>query len=146
METARPMQRLNRSQFRAMALIALVLWTAACGSSSAPAAPTPPPTTTTDTLTGTLSPTNANAHTLNAAAAGTMTLTLNSLTPAVPAVGLGIGVVSNGSCSLQFTNSPFSAGSTWTANLGGSGTFCVVIYDIGLLTQDTTYSITVVHP
>lgn len=136
------MHRSNHSQFRAMVIIALVLWTAACGSS--PAAPSVP--LVTDTLTGTLSPTNANAHTLNAAAAGTLTITLNTLAPAVPAVGMGIGVVSNSTCSLQFTNSPFNVGAVWNANLGGSGTFCVVIYDIGLLTQDTTYSITVVHP
>jgi hypothetical protein len=127
-----------------MALIALIFLTTACGGSSPPAAPAPPPVT--DTLQGTLSVTNANTHQLNAAAAGALTITLNSVTPAVPAVGMAIGVVSNGQCSVQFTNSPFTVGTVWNANLGGAGTFCVVIYDIGFLTQDVNYTITVVHP
>ncbi len=127
-----------------MALVALILWTAACGSSS-PAAPSSPPVT--DTLTGTLSPTNANAHALNAAAAGAVTITLTTLTPAVPAVGLGVGVIANdGTCSVQLTNSPAAQGTVWNTTVTGSGGFCVVIYDIGLLTQAETYSITVVHP
>ena len=133
----------NRWQFRATALVALILWTAACGSSSS-TAPSAPPVT--DTLTGTLGATNANAHQLSASTGGTLTITLTTLTPAVAAVGMGIGVVSNGQCSLQFTNSPFVVGNVWNASLAGGGTFCVVIYDIGYLTQDETYSITVVHP
>lgn len=133
----------NRWHFRATALVALMLWTAACGSSN-PTAPSAPPVT--DTLTGTLTATTANAHQLSASTGGTLTITLTTLTPAVSAVGMGIGVVSNGQCSLQFTNSPFAAGNVWNASLASGGTFCVVIYDIGLLTQDETYSITVVHP
>lgn len=126
-----------------MATIALVLSTAACGGSS-PAAPALPAIT--DSLQGTLSPTNANSHQLNAAGAGPLTVTLTALSPAVSAVGMGIGVVSSGNCTLQFTNSPFSVGNVWNASLAGAGTFCIVIYDIGFLTQDTSYTISVVHP
>ncbi|HKW01329.1 MAG TPA: hypothetical protein VJN96_16010 [Vicinamibacterales bacterium] len=133
----------SNSRFCAIALIALISWTTACGSSS-PAAPDLP--LVTDNLQGTLSPTNANTHQLNSAGAGSLTVTLTSVTPTVPAVGMGIGVVTNGNCTLQFTNSPFTVGTVWNANVGGAGTFCIVIYDIGLLTQDVSYTITVVHP
>ena len=124
-------------------ILALLLLAAGCGSSS-PATPSTPPVT--DTLTGTLDPTNLNAHTFTASAGGTATITLVSLDPPVQAVGIGLGAVTNGNCSLQVTNSPFTAGAIWETTLAGAGQYCVAIYDIGFLTQSETYSIKVVHP
>jgi len=121
---------------------ALFAWSAACGIT--PSSPSAPPVT--DTLTGVLSPTNLNAHQFSASAGGDVTITLVTLTPPVTAVGMGIGAVSNGSCSIQFTNSPFVAGEVWQTSLAASGTYCIAIYDIGYLTQNENYSITVVHP
>ncbi|MFI5177995.1 MAG: hypothetical protein ACHQO8_05515 [Vicinamibacterales bacterium] len=123
-------------------MFSFIFWAGACGSS--PTTPSTPPVS--ETLTGTLSPTNSNVHQFSAAAGGTLTITLVSLTPPVTAVGLGLGAVSNGSCTLQYTNTPFTAGAIWTTTLAGQGTYCLVIYDIGYLTQDESYSIKIDHP
>ncbi|HET9371464.1 MAG TPA: hypothetical protein VFO19_14490 [Vicinamibacterales bacterium] len=122
--------------------LALAIVTAACGSN-----PTAPSQPVTESLGGSLATGNANYHTFTTKGSGDLSLTLNSIDPtASVTVGVGLGTVSNGACTLQFVNEGFIVGAVWSNTITGAGTYCVAIYDIGQLTQTVTYSMTLVHP
>jgi hypothetical protein len=123
-------------------LVALLAWLAGCGSN--PSSASPPETTDTDS--GVLSPNNVNVNSFTTSASGNVTITLVTLNPPVTAVGVGLGVVSNGSCTIQYTNTSFTTGTVWQTSVNSAGLYCVAIYDIGYLVQNTNYTITIMHP
>ncbi len=114
---------------------------AACGSGST--APSP----VTESLGGVLSSAASAWHIFNTSGSGDVTVTLVSLSPLSSiTVGVGIGIASGSTCNVQYTSEVFKVGTTWTTSLGAKGAYCVMIYDIGQVSQNVNYTLSVTHP
>jgi hypothetical protein len=133
---------------RVLLTFAVVLLAAACGDDS-PTAPSQPNTpTVTDTFTGTLNPNGARTHSFVAVASGSITSTLTSLVPdSTLRIGMALGTWNGSTCQLVVTND----NATQSSQVVGSittvgGNFCVRVYDVGNLSGNVSYEVTVVHP
>ena len=77
----------------------------------------------------------------------TATLTAAGPPPTI-AMGLGLGAISSGVCTL-LPNGSIVATAGPTAQLGGTnfpnGTYCVAVFDVGNQLADVYYSVTVTH-
>lgn len=127
---------------------------AGCSGSSTSGAPTtpssPPLAPTNETFTGTVSVGGNDTHQFIVKLSNglvTATLTAAGPPPAI-AMGLGIGAISSGTCTLLPNGSIIASAST-TPQLSGtnflSGTYCVAVFDVGNQTADITYSVTIAH-
>ena len=142
------MRTTSRVLARAAAVLTLALSLSACGSDN----PTTPGNggssgeRATETFNGTVAPRSGAWHTFTVTAAGTIDVTLTTLTaPAATAVGVGIGTTPTNGCDVQAWNNASVQGTIITAPIN-AGTFCVMIYDVGNLTDGAAYTVTVVHP
>ena len=130
-------------------LVVLVGMTAAaCGGSDEPSTPTGPtaPVTNTVVFTGSLNRQGANTHPFTTDG-GAVTATLTSVTPDSSAVlGLSLGTWNGQSCQTVIANDRATQGMTIVGAATGSGNLCVRLYDIGNLTRETSYEVSVVHP
>ena len=133
--------------------LALVVTTAcsggsSSGSSTSPSAPPLAPSS--DTFTGTVPVGGSDMHPFVVSLSnGQVTADLTAAgPPATIAMGIGIGVISSGSCSI-LTNGAVIAAAGPTAQLVGSnftsGTYCIAVFDVGNQLLDVTYSVTVTH-
>ena len=121
---------------------------AACGGGDSPTtAATPTPESKTETFTGTLTQSGSVYHPFTIAAQGSISVTLTTLSPqSTITMGLGIGTVSGTTCTLltgAYSESA-KAGSTLSGTIA-TGSYCVLLYDIGNMTSANDYVITVVH-
>ena len=84
----------------------------------------------------------------SASSGGDVTVTLNSLSPlSTITVGIGLGISpATGLCNLQYSQETFKVGAVWETTLNAKGSYCVAIYDIGQVAQNTNYTLTVKHP
>jgi len=126
------------------------LLVAACsqGTDTSALAPTTPTAVTqTETFTGTLAAQGTNVHAFTVAQNGTLTVTLTAAGPPPTIfVGLGVGTPSGATCSLLVTaNAQAGTAAQLTGSVTNPGTFCLAVYDVGNLTTDVTYSVTVSH-
>ena len=100
----------------------------------------------TDTFTGSLAPKASDGHLVTVASNGNMDATLTTLSPTTTiTVGLGIGQPVAEGCSLLIYNDGAKAGTILSGSVG-PGTYCVIVYDVGNVTDPLTYSLSVVHP
>jgi hypothetical protein len=113
--------------------------------------PTVHPATITDTYTGNVGLQASDSHAFVITLTGKIAITLTNVGPPSTAeVGVGIGIPTGLSCSLILgdgTTATTTAGST--PQINGTilpGTFCVVVYDVGRLTEPVDYTVTVNHP
>jgi hypothetical protein len=113
--------------------------------------PTVHPATVTDTFTGNVALQAADSHAFVITLSGKIAITLTAVGPPSTAeVGVGIGIPTGLACSLVLgdgTRVTTTAGST--PQISGTvlpGTFCVVVYDAGTLTEPVDYTVTVAHP
>jgi hypothetical protein len=125
----------------------LTLW--GCGddndSTSTPTGPTP--VYTTDTFTGTLNPGETGSHPFTARTQGVITITVGSLAPtSTLTMGIGLGTWNGTACNVTLTTDAATQGSSFNASATSAGNFCVTIFDIGKVTEATTYSLSVTHP
>jgi hypothetical protein len=125
--------------------LAILLASAACGSTATPTSPS----ATTETFNGTVSIGSSDSHTFTASQSGEVSLTLTAAgPPATIAMGIGFGVPNGSACTL------LEGGSTTTAagaapqvkGLVSGGTLCVEVYDVGNATSPVTYTVSVSHP
>ena len=142
-------QKLRRALVAAPLLVAsLALASCGGGTDTPTSAATPAPEIKTETFTGTVSPSGTPYHPFTVAAQGAITATLVSLSPQTTVtMGFGIGTVSNGSCAL--ITGAYSESAKAGYALSGTiatGSYCVVLYDLGNLTAANDYVITVSHP
>lgn len=110
---------------------------------------TPTPTSpTTSTFTTTLTPSGAVSRLFTATTAGAVSVTLTSAGPANPRLGLGIGVPAPGvaRCSLSTAITTVPGGAPQIQASVDPGNYCVVVYDIGALTDEITFDLTLVYP
>jgi hypothetical protein len=97
------------------------------------------------TFNGTLAPQGVVSNPVTVAAPGDFFLTLVSLTPQTTiTVGLGVGQPVNGVCQLLTSVENANVGYLMSLSLD-SGSYCVVIYDIGNVQGSDTYTLSVTH-
>ena len=137
---------------RPIALAPLVLTAALAGcSEDAPTAPSAPtPVVVTESFFDTLNPNGGRTHQFVAERAGTVQAKLLSLAPDnTITIGLSLGTWNGNACQIIIANDNASLASPAAAQVTGSatgtGAFCVRVYDVGKLTQNTEYSISVDH-
>lgn len=86
------------------------------------------------------------SRTFTAAKAGTATITLVSIGSATK-LGFGIGVPDVLGSGCLFTRSAEAAVAGTSFSLAvDAGTYCVRVYDVGTLTANTSFAITIVRP
>jgi hypothetical protein len=118
------------------------------GSSTAPSSP--PLVPTSDMFTGTVPVGGSDVHPFVVTLSnGQVTADLTAAgPPPTIAMGLGIGAMSNGVCSL-FSNLSVVASPGSSPQTGGNnvptGTYCVAVFDVGNQLVDVSYSVTVTH-
>ncbi len=129
-----------------MAIIAIVGAVAfgACNNTT-PTASTP--ATTTDTFNGTLTPNGAKTFSFNVQTAGTLTATLTTVSPdSTTSIGLALGTWNGAACQIVIANDSAVQGVTVTGSAGGAGSLCVRVFDVGNLTANEDFVVTVIHP
>lgn len=143
---------MNRSIGRAVAvatLLASSLW--ACSTS-----PTQPTTTTTTTSTGTGAAvtetysgsldTGGSTYYFLAVKPGAVTTTLAAVAPdATVTMGLTVGTFDGLSCTPVVASETAKLNSVLVGLATNSVTLCVRVYDVGSITETTTYTVTVNH-
>ena len=145
------MRQSVRRQFLPLLLVASVVtgWGCNTAATSALTTTTPTAVTTTDVFTGTLNMNGAASYSFVTQAAGSVVATLISLGPdSSLSVGISLGTWNGTGCSIQtgIFNDVAPQGSILTGNVGGAGTLCVRLYDIGKITDPLAFTVNVVHP
>jgi hypothetical protein len=123
---------------------------AACSSnpttSTTPTTPTPTSPVTED-FSSVLTVNGMTSHAFKASALGAYSVTLTSLGTSTP-VGLGVGIPnSNGAgCNLNIAVSASAASAPQIAGMLDVGTYCVEVFDTGVLRGDAGFSVRIVRP
>ncbi|OFV90391.1 MAG: hypothetical protein A3G76_01875 [Acidobacteria bacterium RIFCSPLOWO2_12_FULL_65_11] len=136
----------------AIVALVLVLVGSACGD-DIPNVNTPTPTPVspaTETFSSGVVPMGTAARSFVAAKAGPVEITLVSIGPPTNVtVGMGIGIptpTASAGCSLNMAlNTAPGTTPQITAQVDG-GSFCVKVFDVGNLTQEAFFQITIVRP
>ena len=142
---------IERILLKAISSVALLSGLIAAGCTASPTVQpntiVPSPATMTETFTGTVGVQGSDTHTFTVAQTGAVDITLTAVVPASnTTMGLGVGTPTGLSCfavaSVQSQAGP-------TPQLRGTalaGQLCVIVYDIGNLTDPVDYTVTVAHP
>ena len=139
------MSRVPAAVYTLVLLAMLTSW--GCGDDSSTSPTSPTPTYTTDTYTGTLNASETGQHAFTAKTAGSITITVTTLSPTTTlTMGIGLGTWNGAACNVTLTTSAATQGSAYNASATSAGNFCVTIFDIGNITETTTYTLTVTHP
>lgn len=128
------------------AVLALGVW--GCNNTT-PTTATTTTTPTTETFQGTLNPNGAKVFSFAVAAAGTVTATLTTVSPdSSVAIGLALGTwnAASTACQIIIANDSATQAAVLTGAASGVGTLCVRVYDVGNLTANEDFTVTVVHP
>ncbi|MGH9384757.1 MAG: hypothetical protein ACRD2N_10770 [Vicinamibacterales bacterium] len=109
--------------------------------------PTTPTTqTVTETFTGTLNRNGAITHNFVAGTFGTVTSTLTAVTPDTTVIGMALGTWNGIACQLIIAADKAALNTTVTGNVSSVGNLCVRLYDVGNITEPTSYEVQVIHP
>ena len=140
---------MRRVTFLPLTLMAvLTLASMACDSGeNTPTTPTTPGPTITETFAGTVTQNGAATFTFNTSVSGIVTATLKTIAPVTTAqVGLALGTWNGVTCKVELANDRITAGLAVTGQVNAAGSLCVRIYDVGQLTETSTFEVVVVHP
>ncbi len=136
-----------RSTRSLLFVVAVALGLSACNNGPTTTTTTPSTATTTETFTDTLNPNGAKTFPFTVAAAGTMTATLTTVSPdSTVAIGLALGTWNGTVCQIILANDNAPQGTVVTGSATTTGTLCARVYDVGNLTGDESFVVTVVHP
>ena len=120
---------------------------ASCHAVEVPTAPDTGPFT--ETFESRLGIQGAATRSFTVQDAGTISVTLTSIgPPATVEVGVGVGIP-NGSgagCNMARSVVTGASGSPQLSVAADGGAYCVRIFDVGNLTGDVSFSLTVLHP
>src|SRR5262249_31052675 len=133
---------------RSVLLLVGLALTTACGSTDSSSV-APSTSLATETFSGTVDVGGSDFHTFSVLqSGGQVNVTLTAATPpATIFMGLGIGTPSGGTCTL-LTNAQTLAQAGTIAQLSGtvnSGSYCVLVFDVGNQTSQVTYAVTMTH-
>jgi hypothetical protein len=129
----------------ALGLVSVCCLAAGCGDDPPPTTPIDVPVQVSETFTGTLDVHGAVQHTFLTERAGQALATLESLSPDGTAVVQFIFGTWNGQyCQAILIKVDATTGSNLIGT-ASTGAFCVIVSDVGHLTESTTYSIKVQH-
>jgi hypothetical protein len=127
--------------------VALALTAVGCGSGTTTSPTTTTPTTVTDTFAGTLTTNGAQSYTFTTAASGTVTATIATLAPnSTLVVGLALGTWNGNACQVVLSKDSATQSSFIVGQASQANTFCVRIYDVGNVTDPSTFELQVNHP
>jgi hypothetical protein len=99
----------------------------------------------TQTFAGTLRPNGAETFPFSSQF-GLVTATLLNLAPdSSLMVGLSLGTWDGVACAIVLANDKATQGIPVTGTVNASGNLCVRVYDVGTVTELTTYEVRVVH-
>src|SRR5205807_5265116 len=120
---------------------------AACSSDTPTTPTTTAPVTVTDTFAGTLTSNGAASYTFTTAASGVVTATIATLAPDnALIVGLALGTWNGNACQVILSKDQATQFSSVIGQASQATTLCVRIYDVGNVTDPTTYEVQVNHP
>ena len=136
-----------------LAHLLLSLWLTACGLACENAATVTAPTSTTSPVTETFASRitigGGASRAFSVAESGAVSVTLTDVgPPSGVVVGLGIGIPRSDSVGCNLSQAVLTAGSSdaqLTATVE-AGSYCARIYDVGNLTGEVSFSITIMHP
>jgi hypothetical protein len=140
-------RRASRPMAWQAAIAALAIAGTSCSTLDVPTAPAAGPFTEVFTSQLGVRGTATRSFTVNEP--GTVSLTLTSIgPPATLAVGVGVGIPNGNGAGCNLTQSVVAGASsspqiTITAD---GGAYCVRVFDVGNLTGDVTFSVSVLHP
>lgn len=137
-----------RTISRAAALLLLAA-TVGCGKDASTTTTTSPSSTTatTETFTSSVAMHGSTTRSFAMTTAGTVTVDLTTLGTGNVVAGLGVGVMtSSAPCSLAQSVVTGPGTSPQLVVSADPGTYCIQVYDAGMLTADTPFSLTVEHP
>jgi len=140
------MRRVTFLPLTFMAVLSLA--SMACDSGeNTPTTPTTPGPTITETFAGSVTQNGAATFTFNTSLQGTVTATLRSIAPVTTSqVGLALGTWNGVTCAVVLANDRITAGMAVTGQVNAAGSLCVRVYDVGQLTETSTFEVVVVHP
>jgi hypothetical protein len=144
-ESRRPRRWRRQAAIHAIAALALV--GASCHTLEVPTAPTTGPFT--DVFASRLGVRGAATRSFTVHEPGSVELTLTSIGPPdTLEVGMGVGIPnSNGAgCNLTKAVVTTASGSPQLTITADGGTYCVRVFDVGNLTGDVSFSVSVLHP
>jgi hypothetical protein len=120
-----------------------------CNTATSPTAPSPTATPASVLYESQLYPGGSLSRTITVGATGTVSVTLTSLRPDPGVeVGLGVGIprADGGGCHVSQSVATTTGSTPQLTIAADPGTYCVRVYDIGTLTIDVFFSITIAHP
>jgi len=131
--------------------VSLLLALGAAGCSNSTTSPTTTTTTPTSPFTVTfasaLAQGGSTTRTFVTSTSGTIKLTLASLGTGAQKAGIGVGITTTAApCSLAQSVITLPGSSPQISLPADQGTYCVQIFDVGTLVDDTPFSLTVEYP
>lgn len=129
------------------AAIALAALSTSCGTPASPTAPSTGPST--EVFASQLGVRGTATRSFTVAESGTVAVTLTSAGPPVTLeVGVGVGIPNGSGSGCNLTKSVVTGASSspqLTIAVDG-GAYCVRVFDVGNLTGDATFSVSILHP
>jgi hypothetical protein len=128
-------------------LIALAIFGLACDDT--PTSPTDPePTLVTETFSSIVQNKGATSRSFTTTDTGPISVSLTSLSKDGAAVGLALGLAdgADGQCAPTFFVVTTVYSGRQLSTTADPGRYCFVVYDVGELTGQTNFTVTVVHP
>ncbi len=131
------------------AAVLLVLAAAGCESDSTATTTSPTtttPTVTTETFVSAIAVRGSAARTFITSSSGAVKVTLSTLGNGSRTVGLGIGVPATSvPCSLAQSVEAGPGSAPQIVTSADAGVYCVQLFDVGRLTEDTAFTLTIEH-
>jgi hypothetical protein len=133
---------------RYVALLCLFALAPGCSDDEpdTPISPTPPATVT-ENFSGSINQNGAMTHPFSTALAGAVTATLTTVSPdSATVIGMSLGTWNGSVCQIILANDKATQGTIVVGTVSTFGSLCLRMYDVGGLTQPTSYEVQVVHP
>jgi len=126
---------------------AVTAGTTGCGSET-PTSPSDTTTPVTETFSSIVPWKGATSRSFTTSAKGTVTVTLTSLGQDAAAVGLALGLAdgANSQCAPTYSVVTTVYAGRQLAATADAGRYCILVSDIGELTNQASFTVTVVHP
>lgn len=113
------------------------------GSVTAPSTTTSPVTTT---FASALAYRGAASRAITTSTAGAVKVTLTSFGDGSTVVGLGVGIPATSACTLSRSIVTLPGSEPQLVVAADAGAYCVQLFDVGALTADTAFSLTIEYP